>query len=504
MNKIIVVGGGTAGCISALILKKQFPHLQISIIESPDVGIVGVGESSTEHWSYFCEFVGINLLDALIHCKATFKSGVYFENWAEEDFMHNLEPSYSKTYGGYYGVYAYLISKGEKLYHPYADKNVLGSNHFNDLNDSPYYQFQFDTFFLNEYLHNVCIDRGIEIVHDQLIGVNFHENEDLKNVISESNTYEADFFIDCSGFSRLILGQIYQVPWVSYSKYLPLNSAIAFVTDEMEEYNKYTKSTARNAGWSWTIPTQSKTGNGYVYCDRFIDRDEAQREMEEAYGQSLNITKEFKFDPGRLDKSWHRNCYAVGLSQSFVEPLEATSIGSTIQQMFCFIHYLPSYDYETCNEHVNEIFDNIVDYVQAHYLTKKEDTPFWKEIKYNLNITPRLESYLKMWKNRLPITTDIKQSWGLFHTANYIPVLYGLGWFDTDKITKQYQEYYKGVLEYDIINELENNIPPPFSISHKKIIKEIIKRWKTVLKYHKMKMDHSQWTGTRKTQNGLG
>jgi tryptophan 6-halogenase len=474
VNKIIIVGGGTSGCISALMLNKQFPHIQISIIESSDIGIVGVGESSTEHWSHFCDFIGVNLLDALIHCNATFKSGVYFENWAEEDFMHNIDPLYAKTYGTYYGVYAYLISQGKKSYNPLSVKNILGTDYFNDLNDSPYYQFQFDTFLLNEYLHNICTERGIEIIYDNLIGANFHENEDLKNVISEDNTYEADFFIDCSGFARLLLNQVYQIPWVSYSEYLPLNSAISFATDEMEEYNKYTKSTARNAGWSWTIPTQSKTGNGYVYCDQFIDRDEAHREMEEAYGQSLNISKEFKFDPGRLEKAWHKNCYAVGLSQSFVEPLEATSIGSSIQQMFCFISYFPSYDYETCNEDVNEMFDNIVDYVQAHYLTKREDTLFWKEIKYNLNLTPRLKSYLKMWKNRLPITTDIKSSWGLFHTANYIPILHGLGWFDVDKIKEQYEKYYRGVIEYDIENSIKGEILPPFVISHKKFIKEII------------------------------
>ena len=473
VNKIVIVGGGTSGCISALILKKQFPHLQISIVESPDIGIVGVGESSTEHWSNFCNFIGVNLLDALIYCNATFKSGVYFENWAEKDFMHSIEEPYANSYGSYYAVYAHLISQGENLYSDLSDKNVLGLSNFNDLNDSPHFQFQFDTFSLNEYLHNLCSNREIEIIYDNLIGVNFHENENLKNVISESNTYDADFFIDCSGFAKLLLNQVYEIPWVSYSEYLPLNSAISFATDEMEEYNKYTKATARNAGWSWTIPTQTKTGNGYVYCDKFIDRDEAQREMEEVYGQSLNILKEFKFDPGRLDKAWHKNCYAVGLSQSFVEPLEATSIGSVIQQMFCFVNYLPSYDQETCNQEVNNIFDNIVDYVQAHYLTKREDTPFWKHIKYNLNLTPRLESYLKMWKDRLPLSDDVKGSWNLFQSANYIPILYGLNWFDNDKIKKQYNEYYRDTVESDIINQL-NLEPPAFFVGHKKFIKEIV------------------------------
>ena len=166
VDKIVIVGGGTSGCISALILKKQFPHLQISIVESPDIGIVGVGESSTEHWSNFCNFIEVNLLDALIYCNATFKSGVYFENWAEKDFMHSIEEPYANLYGSYYAVYAHLISQGENLYSDLSDKNVLGLSNFNDLNDSPHFQFQFDTFSLNEYLHNLCSNREIEIIYD--------------------------------------------------------------------------------------------------------------------------------------------------------------------------------------------------------------------------------------------------------------------------------------------------------------------------------------------------
>ena len=163
--------------------------------------------------------------------------------------------------------------------------------------------------------------------------------------------------------------------------------------------------------------------------------------MEEAYGGKLNGVKSFKFDPGRLKTAWNKNCYAVGLSQSFVEPLEATSIGSVIQQMFCFIHYLPSYDINTCNKKVNEIFDNIFDFVQSHYLVKREDTIFWKEIKYNLKLTDNLQNYLELWKNRLPHSIDSNCDWSLFSPANYIPILYGLGWFNIDKIREEYVEY---------------------------------------------------------------
>ena len=136
--------------------------------------------------------------------------------------------------------------------------------------------------------------------------------------------------------------------------------------------------------------------------------------------------------------------------------------------MFCFISFLPSYDIDTCNKKINDIFDNIVDYVQAHYLIKKENTPFWKEVKYNLNLTDNLKKYLKMWKNRLPQPQDIQCSWSMFTAVNYIPILYGLGWFDTEKIKQEYENVRKDDTIEFTLNNLDKN---SFWVGHKKLIK---------------------------------
>ena len=450
-ENIIVVGGGTAGLISALILKTRFPQKKVEIIQSSSLGIVGVGESSTEHWRDFCQFVGIPLLDVIIKAKATFKYGVYFEGWGEHDFVHSVAPAYEDKIGNYYPVFAHIISNNLHPHnmHPHHWlRNKVSLDYFNNFNDSPTYQFQFDTYALNQYLHDICKERGIGIIDDNLIQIKYHRNGNISCVISDTNKYYADFFIDCSGFKRFLTKDI---PWVSYRDYLPLNSAIAFSTDEMEDYNTYTKSTRRKFGWSWTIPTQNRTGNGYVFSDKFVEEEKVYEEMEEVYNHKLHNVKSFKFDPGRLESAWNKNCYAVGLSQSFVEPLEATSIGSVVQQMFCFIHYLPSYDAQTCNVKVNLIFDNIFDFVQSHYLIKEEDSLFWKEIKYNLKLTKNLESYLEVWKNRLPQSSDINCDWGLFSPANYIFILYGLGWFDIDKVREEY-------LHYNIQSHIEEHL----------------------------------------------
>lgn len=456
MKKIFVIGGGTAGLISALILKSRFPNINVEIIESSKVGIVGVGESSTEHWKVFCESIGVPMEEFICNTNATFKNGVYFEDWGEEDFIHTVDTTRHKVDADYFRVYAHIIchDRGPKaMCGPENWKNKVCAAH-----RVPTNQFHFDTYSLNKYLHHICYLKGIGVHVDDLIGVKRRLGGNISSVVSKSSVYEADFFIDCSGFSRFLSKN---VRWKSYSKYLPLNSAITFETAEMEEYNLHTHATRRNAGWSWSIPTRYKTGNGYVFCDRFINQDQAKKEMEESYDQKLEFSKLFKFDPGRLETAWNKNCYSVGLSQSFIEPLEATSIGSVIQQMLCFIHYLPSYDMKECNRLVNDIFDNAFDFVQAHYLTKKEDTPFWKHNKRNLNLTPSLKKRLECWKNRLPLSGEVGVKWGMFTSDNYIPVLYGLGWFDVDKIKEEYSYYYDDsdishshLRKYDSIPEL--------------------------------------------------
>lgn len=483
MNKndhIIIVGAGTAGLISALILKTRFPKKRIQVIESSKVGIVGVGESSTEHWADFCTFVGIELLDTILYANSTFKIGVYFDGWSEHDYMHSLGGPFVQTLGSYYQYYAHIIANQRppsEMQLPGDWRNEVNMGNFNHKSDSPSNQFHFDTFALNNFLHTVAKVKEIEFIVDDLTSAKLCEKTgNIISVISAEREYTADFFIDCSGFAKLLMGKTYGIKWVSYAEYLPTNSAIAFATPEMDEYNKYTKSTARKYGWSWKIPVQGRTGNGYVFSDGFTSLEETKAEMEEAYGHEIEVARKFKFDPGRLEKAWHKNCYAVGLSQSFVEPLEATSISSIIQQMFCFMHFFPSNDADSCNKHVNAIFDNIADYIRAHYLVKREDTPFWKYVKYDLKLTPKLEEYLMIWKHRLPNSSDVICPWGLFGSANYIDVLYGLGWFDVHAIRNEYLQY---DIQDQIHNQLEQNKAHNNNLlwmSHKLFIDKIVER----------------------------
>lgn len=477
IHKITVVGGGTAGCISALILKKRFPQCIVELIESKSIGIVGVGEGSTEHWIEFCKFVGINFFEVIEKCGATFKVGIYYDKWSKTPFMHSIIKDKNFISSGYFYSYAHMISKNisKQFMQPkYTWENKFPLEHIKYPDLIPTNQFHFDTFKLNNFLHKKCEEMSIDLIEDEIININFDSNQKINFIESNTKKYYSNFYIDCSGFKRLILQKSMDVKWISYSQYLPLNSAIAFPTEEIEEYKTYTTATAHKFGWGWTIPVQGRTGNGYVFCDSFITKEKAHEEMETFHEKKIEIFKQFKFDPGRLEKFWHKNCVSIGLASNFVEPLEATSIGSTIQQVFCLMNFLPSYDEKTYNKIMINLFDNIVDYIQAHYLTKREDTEFWREIKNNLKITDSLKENLSVWKNRLPRKTDFSVPWGMFDAENYIQILHGLDWFDVEMIKKEYCMFNNREIAEDNFHKIihyENNLKV---ISHKKIIKSIL------------------------------
>ena len=154
--------------------------------------------------------------------------------------------------------------------------------------------------------------------------------------------YQSDFYIDCTGFKKLLISKL-GAKWVSYKKYLPMNEAIAFATKDTKEYPPYTLANAMKAGWMWRIPTQGRWGNGYVFNNKYINAKEAQKECEKYLGHSIKVAKNIKFEAGVLDKVWIGNCVAIGLSSSFIEPLEASSIGISIQQSFLLMHLITNY-----------------------------------------------------------------------------------------------------------------------------------------------------------------
>lgn len=480
-KSIAIVGGGTAGTVTALILKKYFPNLKVDLIESGEIGIIGVGEGSTEHWAKFMKFVGIDLKELFQQTDATFKYGINFANWNGDGRSYIQSVNGEINSNGPAGtkfIYAELVSKGVDplmLIKPWVVKSELKENSYG-IN-----QFHFNTFKLNKYLHEKCELAGINLIDAKLSDIAIAEDGSIKNLKSEDGrTFEYDFYVDSTGFARLIMNKAMGIKWKSYAKYLPVNSAIAFPTERLEDIPAWTLARSMKAGWLWRIPTQERFGNGYVFHDEFLDFDGAQKEVEELYGHPIEVGKRIKFDAGCLEKSWHKNCAAIGLSSSFIEPLEASSIGTSIQQAFVLAESLPMYVEENTvaedrfNRNSDEILENIVDFVALHYKTKRNDTDFWKFVK-TLPEPPGLKKLLEIYKHKFPTDIDFENKAVLFQAANYIIVMHGLGLMDpqvakdtVDNLPEPMKKY----IEYHTTDFLDDDI---IFVSHRQAINNLIK-----------------------------
>ena len=427
VKSITIVGGGTAGLISALILQYKFSqNISFKVVCSSKIGIIGVGEGSTEHWEDFLKFVRIEPYDVIRKCGATLKSGIYFENWSDNDYFHNVSIPYDTTWGQERINYVKLISEQKnplELFQKYFLLNKVNSNHLNN-QTTPTRQFHFNTQLLNDFLVKTCKERGIEIIDDDIEDVLLNDKGEIDKLKGVKSDYKSDFYIDCTGFKRLLISKL-GAKWQSYKEYLPMNEAIAFPTKDTDEYPPYVTARAMKAGWMWRTPVRGRWGNGYVFDYRYINAEEAQKECEEYLGHKIKIASNIKFDAGSSDKPWQGNCIALGLSSSFVEPLEATSIGFGINQCFLFIHMLLNYDQhiiDDYNEDFQYLIENVRDYVIIHYMVDKKDSPFWKELK--LNLPDSLKKNLAIWKNRLPMQIDFKSKYCLFYPNNYSLILF--------------------------------------------------------------------------------
>jgi flavin-dependent dehydrogenase len=430
MKNIIIVGGGTAGYVSALILKTRFKDINIKIIKSNKIGIIGVGEGSTEHWKEFLRFVGINEYNLIKKTDATLKCGIMFKGWSEKDYLHSVldeltHLKFGQTLLGYQKLIS-LKCDQKKLNNPLFWDNKVAIK-FLENNIVPANQYHFNTFKLNEFLEKESKLRLIKIVDDEILNVEIKNNNIIK-LKGEKSEYVADLFIDCTGFKKLLISKL-GAKWQSYKKYLKMKEAIAFPTEDTEEYNIYTVAQAMNYGWMFQIPTYGRQGNGYIFDSDYINADQAKEEVEKFLNKKIEVGKHIKFDPGCLDKVWINNCVAIGLSANFVEPLEATSIGTSIQQVFLLMHYLPKYNQENINfynNQIDKIMTNIRDFIILHYITDKKNTEFWKNLK-KIEIPDSLKINLEKWKTRLPIREDFMDSnYLLFFEYNWIHILYGL------------------------------------------------------------------------------
>jgi tryptophan halogenase len=479
MKNIIVLGGGTAGLISAITIKQTFPNYSVKVIESDSVGIIGVGEGSTEHWRRWSEYCKIDIRELVRETDGALKKGIKFENWNGDgkSYFHALShPFYPYNQAVNSNAFIKtLIIDNIKTEDVLLDTSLVdyGGGLFT-VN-----QYHFNTFKLNTYLHKLCDERKIDVINSTIKEVVLTETGDVDYIIAEDDVkYYADLFIDSSGFKRVLATKV-GAKWISYKKYLPMNHALAFPTNDITDLKPYTLSRALSSGWNWRISTQGRYGNGYVFDDNFIDVTKAHDEVQSFYTEEVKVAKDIKFEAGRVDKLWINNCISIGLSASFVEPLEASSIGNSILQSFGLCDMLEEWFIdrsiaEDYNVKFVACFDNIVDFVQLHYMTKRNDTEFWKTLSERMTKTDFIEHNLELFKKCLPQTYKFSGMYNMFTAPNWAQVMAGLELFDKDFLQDRLLETHGDVKteQHTLYEEYLTNIEKQSYIDHKVLLEQ--------------------------------
>ncbi|MBW8733277.1 MAG: tryptophan 7-halogenase [Asticcacaulis sp.] len=400
--RVVIIGGGTSGymCAAALTGAIKPGLCDVRLIESEDIGTVGVGEATLPHVRDFNRFVGIDEAEFMRMTQATIKLGIEFvdwgkkgnsyihpfgafgHNWAGIEFhhhwlrakQHGLGPGSLEDYS-----FAIAAARARRFDFPSEDLKTVQSTYS--------YAYHFDAGLYAAYLRGFAEARGLLRTEGRVVDVTLDATSgDIATVtLASGETVEGDLFIDCSGFRALLIGQALNVGWEDWSPWLPCDRAMAVPCARSEDFTPFTRSTALEAGWQWRIPLQHRTGNGYVYASRFIsDEAAAERLLGNLDGPALADPKLLRFQAGRRVKSWYRNCLTIGLSCGFLEPLESTSIYLAQISIMTLIQRLPTLPIDPrLSDEFNRVIDmeyeRVRDFLILHYHAQtREDGELWR------------------------------------------------------------------------------------------------------------------------------
>lgn len=421
IKKIVIVGGGTAGWMTAAALSRVLgrDYAEIVLVESDAIGTVGVGEATIPQINIFNRLLGIDENEFVRRTKGSFKLGIQFVDWAK------LGHTYFHPFGSY-GVdmegvsfHAYWLRLYQQGLVPWIDEYCIQSKAAEmgkfmrpiDAGNSPLsqiaYAFHFDAglyaLFLREYAERLGVVRRegkIVRVHQ-----NGHDGHVEAVELDDGLRIDGELFVDCSGFHGLLIEGTLNAGYEDWSHWLPCNRAVAVPCESVAGITPYTRSTAREAGWQWRIPLQHRTGNGYVYCSDYISEDEATAKLlANLDGAPLADPRHIKFVTGRRRKYWDRNVVAIGLSSGFMEPLESTSIWMIQSGIAHLLANFPDrnfadVDRDRYNRVMKTITEETRDFLILHYkATEREDTPFWKYCK-EMDVPDKLDEKMRVFMN---------------------------------------------------------------------------------------------------------
>lgn len=454
MNRVVVVGGGTAGWFAALQLRQVFSQsVEVMVISAPEIPIVGVGEGGVLNLLTVLAELEIDLKDFMDHTGSTLKLGFRYERWRtgkEDDYYYHLFPlptqdiawdeyGFNPYLSGLFNhgidisryMASYQFSEDRKPFHEVLQILLDGENNFGA-------SLHFDTFRVGQYLKKIALSRGIIHVEEKVQDFSLDvETGNVTAIQLLERNIPCDFVVDASGFSRLLIGKKYEGKWHSFADILPMNRALPFHLQHQDKIELVTRATAMSSGWVWQIPLQERVGAGYVYNDQFITDEQAQQEVEQWLGVNINPAKPISFEAGYYQQVWKKNVVAIGLASGFIEPLEATSIGQMLSQLHLLVSFIqehhgiiPQHNIDYYNQQNAQYWCGIRDFIRMHYDTGRSDTPFWKF----MQAVPQSENYQelkKCWVHRTPRKMDLAthdmNGMQMFGVASWFAVGAGVG-----------------------------------------------------------------------------
>ena len=443
---VVVVGGGTAGWMTAAALVKLLPRrCNVHLVESEAIGIVGVGEATLPHIRAFNERLGIPEPDFMARTRATFKLGIEFRHWGQEGDSY-IHPFGTFGYGGgevdFHQYWLRMRHEGVPV--PELEQFSMGAtiarmNRFQLPEGDPRsiastfgYAYQFDATLFAPYLRALAEGLGARRTEGKVVAVNRNGTSgDIESLTMENGeTIAGDLFVDCSGFFSLLIGKALEEPFQDWSHWLPCDRAVAMPCRTKTEVTPYTSAIAMDAGWRWRIPLQHRTGNGYVYSSQFTSDEEATEALVGAVeGEPIADPRILKFRAGRRERSWVHNCISVGLSSGFLEPLESTSIYLIQAAITALVELFPEreispLDRDEFNRLIDLEYDRIRDFLILHYhATRRDGLPFWDYVR-NMEIPDTLAEKLDLFRRRGRV---VKYREGVFLDASWIAVYLGQG-----------------------------------------------------------------------------
>jgi tryptophan 7-halogenase len=445
--RVVVLGGGTAGWMTAAGIAKLLPDLaRVQLVESEEIGIVGVGEATLPHIRGFVEKLGIDEAAFMKATHATFKLGIDFRDFGRigESYIHPFGSFGEEVAGvGFHhywlelarhgmardlGDYSLAVAAAKaNRFRPPSQDDSLGSTYG--------YAYQFDATLFGPFMREFGLGLGIERHEGRVVSVERDavSGDVVALVLADGRRVIGDLFVDCSGFRSLLLGQELGVAWEDWTHWLPCDRAAAMpCTHATDDLRPYTTATAMPAGWRWQIPLQHRMGNGYVFSSAHITEEQACDAIRaSAEGTPLADPRILKFRPGRRAQSWSHNVIGVGLASGFLEPLESTSIYLAQMAITYLIELFPAAagqidprDRAEFNRLVDMEYDRVRDFLILHYnATTRDDSEFWNHVR-TMRVPDTLADKLELWRNAGRIE---KYSDGLFYDASWIAVYVGQG-----------------------------------------------------------------------------